>query len=178
MPEVSKDAKVLIDISFQALDRAKRSDERNKILDCTVALVFAGFFIEANLNHIIIEVLDKEQEIINFLKNDRAGVQDKLAWFYNVYVAEPESKLNSKTKDGMKGLYAKLRDKFPGFGAIYDFRNHISHGKIDSTISNLVDAERLRVNAKNIVDELFNIAEQVTGQPIARTVTYDDATSK
>jgi hypothetical protein len=177
MPEGSKDAKVLIDISFQALDRAKTGAERNKILDCTVALVFAGFFIEANLNHIIIEVLDKEQKMINFLKNDRAGVQDKLAWLYNVYIAEPESKLNSKTKGGMKGLYAKLRDKFPGFGEIYDFRNHISHGKIDSTISNLVDAERLRVNAKNIVDELFNIAEQVTGQPIARTVTYNDATS-
>ena len=175
MPEVSKDAKVLIDISFQALDRAKKGDERNKILDCTVALVFAGFFIEANLNHII-EVLNKKQEMINFLNNDHAGIQDKLAWFYNVYVAEPESKLNSK-KDGMKDLYAKLRDKFPGFGEIYDFRNNISHGNIDPTISNLVDAERLRVNAKNIVDELFNIAEQVTGQPIPRTVTYNDATS-
>ena len=75
MPEVSKDAKVLIDISFQALDRAKKGDERNKILDCTVALVFAGFFIEANLNHII-EVLNKKQEMINFLNNDHAGIQD------------------------------------------------------------------------------------------------------
>jgi hypothetical protein len=176
MPEVSKDAKVLIDISFQALMRAKRlRDESAKIFDCTVALVFAGFYIEANLNHII-EVLGRTQEMVNFLNNDHAGIQDKLAWFYNVYVAESESKLKSK-KDGMKGLYAELRDKFPGFNEIYQFRNKISHGNIDPSISNLVDADRLRVNAKNIVDELFSIAKQSTGQTIPRTVTQNDAIS-
>ena len=173
MPEVSKDAKVLIDISWQALGRAKMGNESNKILDCTVALVFAGFFIEANLNQII-EVLGKRQEMIAFLNNNHPGLQDKLAWFYKSYIAE--LKFGSK-KDEMKDLYGKLRVKFPGFEEIYKFRNDISHGNIDSSVANLVNTEKLRVRAKSIVDELFSIAEQSTGQTIPRTVTHDDAIS-
>ncbi len=174
MPEVSKDAKVLIDISWQALGRAKMGNESTKILDCTVALVFAGFFIEANLNQII-EVLGKRQEMIAFLNNNKhPGLQDKLAWFYKSYIAEP--KLNSE-KNEMKDLYVKLRVKFPGFDEIHKFRNDISHGNIDSSVANLVNTEKLRLRAKSIVDELFSIAEQSTGQTIPRTVTHNDAIS-
>ena len=50
MPEVSTDASILIGISWQALERAEKGDERSIISDCTVAIIFAGFFIEANLN--------------------------------------------------------------------------------------------------------------------------------
>jgi hypothetical protein len=174
MPEGSKDAKVLIDISFQALERAKKVDESIQIFDCTVALVFAGFFIEANLNQII-KVLEKKQEMIAFLNNNQnPGLQGKLAWFYKSYIAEP--KLNSE-KVEMKDLYDKLRVKFPGFDQIHKFRNDISHGNIDSSVANLVNTEKLRLSAKSIVDELFRIAEQSTGQTIPRTVTQNDAIS-
>lgn len=60
MPEISKDASILIGISWQALKRAEKGDDRTKISDCPVAMVFAGFFIEANLNQLI-EVLDKKK---------------------------------------------------------------------------------------------------------------------
>ena len=173
MPEVSKDASILIGISWQALKRAEKGDERTRISDCTVAIVFAGFFIEANFNQII-EVLNKKQEMLDFLNNKHPGLQDKLAWFYNAYIAQP--KLNSR-KEGMKELYTKLRVKFPGFDKIYKFRNDISHGNIDSSTANLDDAEKLRVQAKSIVDELFKIAEQATGQVIPRAIAYDDAIS-
>ena len=95
-------------------------------------------------------------------------------WFYNFYIAQ--SKLNSK-KEGMKDLYTKLRVEFPGFDEIYKFRNDISHGNIDSAIANLADVQRLRTEAKNIVDKLFKFAEQATGQAIPRTTTYYDAIS-
>ena len=173
MPEVSKDASILIGISWQALKRAERGDKHTKISDCTVALIFAGFFIEANLNQII-EALGKRQEMIDFLGVKHPGLQDKLAWFYNFYIAQ--SKLNSK-KEGTKDLYTKLRVEFPGFDEIYKFRNDISHGNIDSAIANLADVQRLRTEAKNIVDKLFKFAEQATGQAIPRTTTYYDAIS-
>ena len=171
MPEISKDASILIGISWQALKRAEKGDERTMISDGTVAIIFAGFFIEANLNQIV-ELLGKKEEMMLFLKNQRPGLQDKLAWFYNEYVAEP--RLNSRN-DGMKKLYTELRAKFPGFEEIYEFRNKVSHGKIDLIAANLADAERLRVQAKSIVNELFKIAELVTGQEIPRAITYDDA---
>src|SRR6266540_4183750 len=164
MPEVSKDASILIFISWQALKRAEQGNERTRISDCTVAIVFAGFFIEANFNQII-EALGKRQEMMDFLKNKHPGLQDKFAWFYNSYVAQ--SKLKSK-EAGMKELYNKLRAKFPGFDEIYKFRNDISHGNIDSSTANLIDAEKLRVQAKSIVDELFKIVAQATGQVIPR----------
>lgn len=171
MPEISKDASLLIGISWQALKRAEKADEHTKISDCTVAIVFASFFIEANLNQIV-EVLGKKQEMISFLNIKRPGLQDKLAWFYNEYVAKP--KLNSRS-EGLKELYTKLRVEFPGFDEIYEFRNKISHGNIDVQIANLADAETLRVQAKSIVNELFKIAEQATGQEIRRAITYGDA---
>jgi hypothetical protein len=173
MTEISKDASVLIGISWQALKRAEKGDERTKISDCTVAIVFASFFIEANLNQIV-EVLGKRQEMMSFLNIKRPGLQDKLAWFYNEYLAKP--KLNSRN-EGLKQLYTELKVKFPGFDEIYEFRNKISHGKIDLTTANLADAEILRVQAKSIVNELFKIAEQATGQVIPRAITYDDAIS-
>ncbi len=173
MPEASKDASILIGISWQALKRAEKGDEHTKISDCTVALVFTGFFIEANLNQII-ETLGKRQEMIDFLRDKHPGLQDKLAWFYNFYIAK--SKLNSK-KEGMNDLYTKLRVEFPGFNEIYKFRNDISHGNIDSTIANLENVQRLRAEAKNIVEKLFKFAEQATGQVIPRTTSYYDAIS-
>ena len=53
MPEGSLDATILIATSWQALKRAKGGDERTMITNCTIVIVFASFFIEANLNRII-----------------------------------------------------------------------------------------------------------------------------
>jgi hypothetical protein len=172
MPEISKDASILIGISYQALDRAKKGNQLTEISDCTVALLFASFFIEANLNQII-DKLGKEQEMINFLKKEHPGLQDKMAWFYNSFIAQP--KLTSRK--GIKELYEKLKTEFPGFEELYNFRNNISHGIIDRSIANLEDTERLRVLAKEIVDKLINIAEQATGQTIQRNTTYYEAIS-
>ena len=174
MPEVSKDASILIGISWQALRRAEKGDERTKISDCTVALVFAGFYIEANLNQII-DILGKKQEMVDFLQDKRPGLQDKLAWFYNYYIAE--TKLKSK-KEGGKDLYDKLRVEFSGFNEIYKFRNDISHGNIDSSIANLADVQKLRSEAKSIVEKLFKFAEKSAGYAIPRTTTYYDAISE
>ena len=165
MPEGSEDATILIAISWQSLIRAKSGDEHAMICDCIVVVVFAGFFIEANLNHIL-EKMGKIEEMNRFLGNHYPGLQDKLAWFYNCYIAK--SKSNNK-----KQLYQKLRRKFPGFNEIYQFRNNISHGIIDSSVANLKDAERLRIQAKTIVDELFKIANRA-GYAIPRTTTYRD----
>jgi len=123
MPEVTPDATLMIATSWQALGRAKTGDERTMICNCTVIIVFAGFFIEANISHII-EVINKTEELHEYAGTKRPGIQDKLAWFYNSYISE------SKNKDKAK-VYPKLRDAFPEFGEIYNFRNKVAHGEID-----------------------------------------------
>src|SRR5262245_43722618 len=86
MPEGSVDATILLATSWQALKRAKNGDERTMLCNCTVVVVFAAFFIEANLNHIV-EEMGKTNEMLQFLGNRNAGLQHKLAWFYNNFVA-------------------------------------------------------------------------------------------
>ena len=171
MPEGSIDATILLATSWQALKRAKNGDERTMLCNCTVVVVFAAFFIEANLNHII-EQMGKTDEMYLFLSNRNAGLQHKLAWFYNHFVARQRA----ATKRAMyqNGIETKLRRKFPGFEEIYNFRNNISHGIIDRHIANLEDAKRLRVDAKAIVDTLFKIAAKA-GYNIPRSITYEVA---
>jgi hypothetical protein len=173
MPEISKDASILIGISWQALGRAKSGNEVTKMADCTVALVFAGFYIEANLNQIV-EATNKKQEMLDFLDNKKPGLQDKLAWFYNSFATQSKIDSRKDFKKRKKNIYDLIRVKFPGFDEIYNFRNDISHGKIDTSTANLSDAEKLRKQAKIIVDELFNLAEQA-GYRIPRNTTYYDA---
>jgi len=91
-----------------------------------------------------------------FLNNQYAGLQDKLAWFYNSFIARP--KAATKRQMYYNQIVRKLRRKFPGFGEIYEFRNNISYGVIDPHTANLQDSERLRQRAKSIEDELFRIA--------------------
>jgi hypothetical protein len=175
MPEASKDASILIAISWQALQQQiQTGDELTRISNCTVVILFAGIFIEANLNYII-ETLNKEHEMNDFLNHKHhPGLQDKLAWFYYSYIAKPTA--NSK-KELKEDLYRQLCVKFPGFKEIYNFRNDISHGIIDSKIANIEDAKRLRIQAKEIVDELFKIAEQTANQVMPRIVSYSEAIS-
>jgi hypothetical protein len=171
MPEGSIDATILLATSWQALKRAKSGDERTMICNCTVVVVFAAFFIEANLNHIV-DKMDKNDEMFQFLGNPNAGLQHKLAWFYNRFVARP--KAVNKRQMYSNGIERKLRRRFPGFYEIYNFRNNISHGIINRGTANINDAKRLRIRAKEIVDELFRISAKV-GYDVPRSVTYEVA---
>jgi hypothetical protein len=56
MAEGSKDAMILITTSWQALGRAIQNNPETIICDCSVVTLFAGFFIEANLNYIVEEL--------------------------------------------------------------------------------------------------------------------------
>ena len=171
MPEGSVDATILLATSWQALKRATNDGERTMVCNCTIVVVFAAFFIEANLNHIL-EEMGRGDEMFRFLGNRNAGLQHKLAWFYNCFVAKSPAATKREMYDN--GIEKKLRRKFPGFDEIYNFRNNISHGVIDRDTANLDDAKRLRANAKTIVDNLFKISAK-SGYDIPRSITYEVA---
>jgi hypothetical protein len=169
MAEGSIDATLLIATSWQALKRVRADDERTELCNCSIVIVFAAFFIEANLNHII-RVLGKTRQMKRFLGGRHPGLQDKLGWFYNEYVAR--SKATTKKQLRKRGIGRKLGRKFLGFHRISRFRNRLAHGSIDATTANPRDAEILRVQAKVIVDQLFEIARNA-GRPSPRSITYE-----
>jgi len=79
MPKVSKDASLLIATSYQALRRAERGDKSTEITNCVVVILFAGFFIEENLN-VIIKEMKKFNEMKKFLGGkEHPGLLDKMA---------------------------------------------------------------------------------------------------
>jgi hypothetical protein len=163
MPEASPDATIIIATSWQALGRAETGDERTRISNCTIIIVFAAFYIEANLNHII-ETLGQTYEMMEYY-GYRPGLKDKLAWFYIKFCTD--DKMKSK-----KEIIRELKPRFPGFDEISSFRNGVSHGVIDRILANLEDAKNLRAQAKTIVDDLFDIAKQA-GYEIPRGITYE-----
>jgi hypothetical protein len=119
MPEGSKDAAILIATSWQAFNRAIQSNSDTLICDCTVLILFAGFFVEANLNYIITE-LHMNEQMISFLDNKPfPGLQDKLGWFYNQYIAK--SIATTKKQLFASGIERKLRRRYPGYAKLYRF---------------------------------------------------------
>ncbi|OFW64864.1 MAG: hypothetical protein A2Y74_09215 [Actinobacteria bacterium RBG_13_63_9] len=173
MPEVSEDATLLIAASWQALGRVASGDPATLVCDCTIVLVFAGFYIEANLNHIV-ATLDREGKLAELLRPKSPGLQQKLAWFYLKCVDRMD--VTEMHQLGDKALLARLRDVFPGFGEIYNFRNDVAHGRIDRTLANPDSVTELRTKAKRIVQKLFEIALDA-GHDIPRLVTYQMAVS-
>ncbi|HET6593995.1 MAG TPA: hypothetical protein VFG81_00125 [Anaerolineales bacterium] len=178
MPEASSDASILIAVSWQALNRTIQNDKETVVCDSTVVILFAAFFIEANLDHII-DKLGIKEEMLDFLYGKKRqgekypGLQAKLGWFYNSFIENsPMATKNQKYKAGIR---ERLGEKFPGFEVIYEFRNKISHGEIQKTVANREDAEILRQQAKDIVNELFDIFTAKTGYNISRDVTYKNA---
>jgi hypothetical protein len=167
MSEASPDATIIFATSWQALGRVDTGDERTMICNCTVIIVFAAFYIEANLNHLI-ESMGKTKEMKEYYGH-RPGLQEKLVWFYNTYCADSKTIMNKKA-------YIEIRHKFPGFDEIYNFRNDVSHGAVNRPLANLDDAKRLRANAIDIVRDLFDIVKQA-GYNISRSVTYEFAIS-
>ena len=171
MPEGSRDAAILIATSWQALNRVISGNKQTRLADCTVVVLFASFFIEANLNYII-EEMGLANDMRNFLVKKHPGIQDKLGWFYNRFIAR--SKASNRSQLYQNGIKRKLRRKFPGFASLYKFRNDISHGVINKTASSKRETLKLRSQAKDIVAELFAIAAK-HGYSIDRVITYDDA---
>lgn len=171
MPEGSRLAAILIATSWQALNRAIRESPDTLLCNCTVLILFAGFYIEANLNYII-EKLHMTGHMRSFLHQRHPGLQDKLAWFYNRYVTT--SKAATRTDLYARGIKQKLRRRFPGFAKLYRFRNDISHGVINRSARSLEEALQLRQRAKDIVNDLFKIAESA-GHSIPRATTYHQA---
>jgi len=170
MAEISNNAAILIATSFQALNRAKTDDEDTILCNCTISILFASFFIEENLD-VIIKKMKKDREMkafVNKQKGEHPGLLDKIAWYYNNYVSHTQAETHKLLLN--KRILGKLEKSFPGFRRIYQFRNDVSHGKINRRIS-LKDTERLRVQSKSIVDELLRIALQA-GYEIPREITY------
>ena len=123
----------------------------------------------------IVAKMKKRQQMTKFLNNNPyPGMQDKLGWFYNEYVAR--TKAASKKQMYDIGINRRLRRKFPGFAKLYRFRNDLSHGVINSSAESLAEAQELRKQAKAIVANLFAIASNA-GYEIPRVTTYQDAIS-
>lgn len=90
MPEVSADAAILIATSFQALERAKYDDPNTSLTNCTITILFAGFYIEATLNSIF-EYLNLETKLEKFPKpKSNPGLHYKIMWFYNEFISKPK----------------------------------------------------------------------------------------
>ena len=76
MSEGGRYAPILIATSWQALNRAIKGRQDTSICDCTVVILFAGFYVEANLNYIV-EQLRMKQRMESFLKKKKyPGLQD------------------------------------------------------------------------------------------------------
>jgi hypothetical protein len=171
MPEASNEAAILIATSFQALNRARDSDETTEICESIIIVVFACFFIEANLNYII-DKMNCREEMKKFNPKKDPGLADKIGWFYDRYCDNSSASSVSGLRD--ESFKNKLEQKFPGFASIREFRNDIAHGRIPQPKPNLQSAETLRQQAKDIVDELFKIAQQNNAK-IPRLTTYEQA---
>ena len=170
--EAGQHAPILIATSWQALGRAVNEGPDTLTCNCTVVVLLAGFYVEANLNHII-RVLRRRTRVNAFMNGKRhPGLQDKLAWFYNDFVARtPATDLRAAKR---LGVYRKVRRRFPGFAGLYRFRNDISHGVINKNGRSLSDAQRLRQHAKDLVNDLFSEVER-RGHSISRATTYFQA---
>lgn len=165
MPEVTADATFILATSWQALGRAETGDERARVCNCTVIIVFAAFYIEANLNHFI----DKAAALPELPPppGEDKGLQRKLGWLYNSFIAA------SPVTD-LADLESKLEEEFPGFQRIRRFRNNVSHGVIDRSVATLDVAKELRKSAKAIVERIIAVGRD-RGLDIEPSVEYEMA---
>lgn len=163
MPEGSKDAALLIGISYQARQRQLVFPNPNtQRADCTVVIVFAVFYLEATID-VIVEQMNLKKKMDSFLNPNHSnyyqpGLQDKLGWFYNEFIARDKAKTKSQLYK--KGIARKLRRKFPGFAKLYKFRNDVSHGVIGRPAVSLKDTQDLRDQAQAIRDLLYQVAQK------------------
>lgn len=171
MPEGGPHAPILIATSWQALNRALREGPDTLRCNCTVVVLFAGFYVEANLNYII-EQLHMTSAMRTFLEKKHPGLQDKLAWFYNEFIAR--SKARNRNALYKSDIKTKVRRRFPGFAKLYQFRNDISHGVINQSADSVPEVQRLRQQAKDMADEFFLIVKK-QGHDLPRDTNYYQA---
>jgi len=171
MPEGSKQAAILIATSFQAMNRAARGSQDTLVSDATVMILFACFYIEATLNYIA-DFTGNAPAMAKFLEKPYPGMQDKLAWFYNKFVARKKAPDRKHLYDSE--IKTKLRRKYPGFAELHNFRNDISHGQVNKCAASMATANRLRQNAKDLVAALYDAASK-GGVEVPRITTYNEA---
>lgn len=171
MPEGGPHAPILIATSWQALNRAIQGSKETLLCDCTVVILFAGFYVEANLNYIV-EQLSMTYQMESFLNKKYPGLKHKLSWFYNEFVARSKA-LNRSTLYN-RGILKKIQRRFPGFAKLYKFRNDISHGIINQSAQSLEETIQLRQQAIDMVAEFFRILQK-HGHDIPRNTTYYQA---
>jgi hypothetical protein len=164
MPEATADAAILIAASYQAMNRAAAGDPGTQLCDCTVTVAFAGFYIEANLNHLIAQ-LGRENDLKQAY-GPNPGLKSKLAFLYAEYIASVPLAKND--------VYDSLEVEFPGITELSNFRNEICHGTMNQTVAgSLPKALELRQRAKDIVTRVFTAVNGKTGNDLKRTlVTY------
>jgi len=173
MPEATEDAVFLIATSYQALGRANTGEDQTITCNSTVVLIFAAFFIEANLTHIL-EVMGELDRMRRDVGRKKPGLYPKLAWFYDKLVRHSEDTKRDQLFEA--SFKDAVYSQFPGLEELVDFRNGVAHGKIDRSRANPADASRLRQHAKDIVTQLFAIAA-TAGHEIPRSITYAMAIS-
>jgi hypothetical protein len=172
MPEGTKQAAILIATSFRAMNRASLGRKETLVPDAVIMMLFAGFYVEATLNYIT-EYTGSAASMASFVRKRYPGMQDKLAWFYNRFVAK--RKAATKKQLYITGIEAKPRRRYPGFAELYRFRNDLSHGQVNRCAGSLATAKRLRQNAKDLVADLYAVASKKTRSEIPRIVTYHHA---
>ena len=160
MPEATADAAILIAASYQAMNRAQEDNPHTIACDSAVTIAFAGFYVEANLNHLI-AVLGREADLRKEYGSN-PGLRSKLAFFYNAYVAPIQLPKNN--------VYDRLEAEFPRITELADFRNDLCHGTMNQTMAVLSTARVLREHAKSIVEKLFTAANARTGRDLRRTL--------
>ena len=155
-----------------SLNRALAEGPETRICNCTVVVLFAGFYVEANLNQIVYR-LGRKASLTKFAGGKKhPGLQDKLGWFYNEFVTKAPAP-DLKVARG-RGIYREIRRRSPGFAQLYRFRNDISHGVINDGARSLAHTQRVRQQAKTVVAELFDILD-ARGHRLRRGVTYHRA---
>ena len=169
MPEAGRHAPILIATSWQALGRVASDGPDARISNCTIVVLFAGFYVEAYLNHIV-RVLKKRKRFAAFMgRRKHPGLNDKLAWFYNDFISlHPAQDLDAARRHGIDRL---VRRRFLGFAELYQFRNAISHGMVNHSGRSAAEAQQLREQAKTIVSDLLAVLEG-RGHKIRRTMSY------
>ena len=176
MTEGSDDAAILIAVSYQALHRALSEKEDKLFTNCTVMILFAGYYVEASLNYILdatgVKIKAFPLDADNKNGKTNPGLRDKLLFFYNEFMAYPKAKNWDELGESVRNW--KLEETFPGFRALRGFRNDVSHGVINMSAMDLDYAKRIRQQAKDIVNQLYRITSE-KGYKIARLTTYKKA---
>ena len=107
------------------MNRAAAGDPSTQLCDCTVTVAFAGFYMEANLNHLIAE-LGRESDLKQAY-GPNAGLKSKLAFLHTEYIASAPL--------ARKDVYDRLEIEFPGITELANIRNDICHGAMNQTVA-------------------------------------------